>query len=205
MNSFLIVFRGINQQQGMDKIRNSNSQDKWIMRESATQAGMISIDTIYGSYRFAYIPNEEKWESAVGSALQRCKEQMEQITFSNSNFAIRIDGLLLKVNDTIGLKYDDLILPTEFEASSNYAYLTVQDDNKDISELEDMTCPISFELLKECEQVGMLNGRYYKYESIEKWVRDTQQDPLTRKYATISDIKKSNLFNLVKERHYSKN
>lgn len=191
MNNFLIVFRGITHKVGYEKL--SKSQKKFLIRESASQYGMITIDMIEKkSYRFAYHPDNGWIVVNDKKMIDEIKSIMEKITFSNKNFILRIETLIEKITDLFGICMDDILLPTEFEASPNYAYSLIH-ENK-IEELSKMYCPITSEKLLNSTDIGILNGRFYKYDAILEWIKQTGRDPFTRQIVNIKDIRKSHLF-----------
>jgi hypothetical protein len=189
MNSSLIVFQNFEQKEGINYLLDHSDTDylAWLMRQSSTYPGMIAVDILvksgdtldeceYGSERYAYIPKENKWREAMYvDDLEYCRENMESVTPDNTNFMMRIDMLLRLLNETKFLSFHCMKVPDNMRIG----------DEK----IGEMVCPILSNLLIESTSVGILDGRYYDYNAIVKWVRQSRSDPMTRRRVSESDIK----------------
>ena len=124
MNSPPIVFRGTTSSASYEKICQSNKT--WLIRESESYDGMITIDFFdkkeksFESCRFAHPPEGERWLVVRGNSIAKVNQIAEKVEFSE-NQHIPLEGLITKAHSMLGLSSDSLLIPSESEASSNYA------------------------------------------------------------------------------------
>lgn len=198
-----IVFKCLNPIKGYNKLNMAGK--KWLMRESSTHEGLISVDIlrksgVCHSMRFVY-EETAGWQSANNMRDLNKVDSVIPIHFSDKGFRSTITDLLHILETKYRLTQADLLKPEEHDASVNNAYACLIDGDETVytkESIKDMCCPITMECLRFAKQPAVLNNRFYEYDAIYKWVVENGVDPFTKEVVCVDRIVKTDIFSLCK-------